>query len=234
MGWYKRWLQKVYGELTFRKRADGNYDFVNGGLFVWPYIVTDEQRKLIERKVIRPSDWMPRIALLVLIAAMIAVGSLRPAGFRDLLGFFILTGGSVFILASTVWPLVWAKMRLQDAPRHSKPFYWPPPLTPIIDLSAMLCRAPALCLWAGMLICFGASGIAAVLAARDLTRGALEQGWVEAGGSLFFATPGLICLLRWWGRPKDWASLNPDGTIDLRIIKIGRPKPQPPGSDGSA
>ncbi|MGH6940410.1 hypothetical protein [Hypericibacter sp.] len=226
-------MQKIYGERTFRKRADGNYDFINYGLFVWPYILTDEQRTLIERKVVQPSDWMTSIALLVLIA-VITVGCITPTSFGDLFGFCLMSNASIVILASSVWPLIWVKMRLQKAPRHSRPFYLPPPFTSSFDASAMVCRAPALFLWAGMLICFGASGLTAVCAARDLTRGALEQGWSGVGGSLFFVTWGLICLLRWWGRPKDWAPLKPDGTTDLRIIKMGQPKPKPSGSDRPA
>lgn len=234
MGLYRCFLRRIYGERTFWKRADGNYDFINYGLFVWPYIVTDEQRMPIERKVIRPADWVASTAFLGLIA-VVAVGCLQPASFGDLFGFFLFSSVSIVILASGVWPLAWVKMRLQRAPRHSRPFYLPPPfVVSSVDASAMLCRAPALCLWAGMLICFGTSAIVAVLAVRNLGRGALEQGWVEAGTSLFYGTPGLVCLLTWWGRPKDWAPLKPDSTTDLRIIKIGQPKPKSSGSNSPA
>lgn len=233
MGLYRCLLRRAYGERTFWKRADGNYDFINNGLFVWPYIVTDEQRMLIERKVIRPSDWVASAALLVLIAGT-AVECLQPTSFGDLFGFLPFSSLSIVILASSAWPLVWVKMRLQNAPRYARPFYLPPPFASSFDTPAMLCRAPAFCLWAGMLICFGASAIVAALAARDLTGGALEQGWVEAGASFFYATPGIVCLLRWWGRPKDWAPLSPDGSIDLRIVKIGQPTLKSSRSDGSA
>lgn len=173
MGWYRRWNQKVYAESVFRKRPDGRYDFVYNGKFVWPYIVTAEQKDLIDRKLITPSGWTAVVVVLSILVTMVVVGYLRSPGFGSLLGFLLLVLVAAVLQLLIVWPLIWVRIFLRTAPRHPKPLYVRPPYPPKYDFSGMVTKAPELTLWAGMVICFGLDAVIAVLSLRDLMRGTL-------------------------------------------------------------
>jgi hypothetical protein len=233
MGWYRRWNQKVYDESVLRKRPDGRYDFVYNGKFVWPYIVTAEQKHLIDRKLITPSGWAAVVVVLSIVATMVVVGYLRSPGFGSLLGFLLLMLVAAVLQLLIVWPLIWVRIFLRAAPRHPKPLYVRPPYPPKYDFSAMVTKAPELTLWAGMVICFGLDAVIASLSLRDLMRGTLGGDWgLGAGGMALLSTGGLICLLQWWGRPKDRVSAWTGDSIDLGIVKISRSKtPDSPRSD---
>jgi hypothetical protein len=233
MGWYKNWSQKVYDERVLLKRPDGNYDFVFNGKFIWPYIVTADQKDLIDRRLIIFSAYAAGLAALVIVAVLVAVGYLQPTGLRGLLGFLLLLLVATELQILMVWPLIWVRIRLPKAPRHTKPFRMSPLYPTKYDFSALVSQAPDLSLWAGMVISFGLDAVIGVLVVRDFIDGTFEKDWgPSVGALLLFSTMGLICLLQWWGRPKNRASAWTGNSIDLGIIKISRSKAvEPPRSN---
>jgi len=220
MGRYKNWSQKIYDERVLLKRPDGNYDFVFNGKFIWPYVVTADQKKLIDRRLIRFSAYAAGLAALIVVATLVAVGYLRPAGLRGLLSFFLLLLVATELQIFIVWPLIWVRIWLPKALRHTKPFHVPPLYPTKYDFSALVSQAPDLSLWAGMVISFGLDAVVAVLVVRDFVNGRFENDWAPSMGALLlFSTMGLICLLQWRGRPRNRASAWTGNSIDLGIIK---------------